>query len=109
MSWDISLEIDTGGVEPAEVVDIGNYTYNVMPMYAKVMGLRSLNSDLHGMLAGEAIPILRNGIAYMEDNPLIFQRMNPENGWGDYEGALEYLRKILKACVSNPKCTIRVS
>ena len=36
MSWDVYLTIDTG-IEEREVIDIGNYTYNVAPMYKKAI------------------------------------------------------------------------
>lgn len=34
---------------------------------------------------------------------------DPDNGWGDYKGALEYLEKLLTACKNHPRATIRVS
>jgi hypothetical protein len=35
--------------------------------------------------------------------------MNPANGWGDYDGALEYLRDLLIACAAHPKAEIHIS
>lgn len=107
MSYDVYLEIDTGGAEPAALGDSLNYTYNCGPMFRLALGRDGINS-LEGELAGTAIQTLRSGIAEMEDEPGKYKALNPENGWGSYEGALQFLRDILTACVRHPKATIRV-
>lgn len=91
-----------------EVADIGNYTYNVSKMYREAMNGNSL-SDFDGMKAGEAIELLRIGYADMVKNPEKYKLMNPENGWGNYEGAKKYLGRLLTACCDNPDATIDVS
>ena len=105
MSWSVHLNINTG-IEEREVVYIGNYTYNVAPMYAKAMGITP--SDLDGKKCSEVIPILRKGVLNMTENPRMYKVMNPPNGWGEYESALKFLEEIYKACVNNPKCKIEV-
>ena len=45
----------------------------------------------------------------MEADPETYRAMNPPNGWGDYEGALAYLRRLAEACATHSKCTINVS
>ena len=105
MSYDIDLVIDTG-VEERTVVTVGNYTSNVAGMWKKALGY-SLR-ELDNKKADSCIEDLRKAIANMEDNPKEYKEMNPPNGWGDYEGALNYLRKLLDACVKNPKCKIDI-
>ncbi|MCK4328297.1 hypothetical protein KAX02_00485 [candidate division WOR-3 bacterium] len=105
MSWSVYLTINTGA-EERKVVDIGNYTYNVSPMYMKAMGITI--SDLDGKKCSEVIPILRKGVLHMTENPRIHKAMNPPNGWGKYETALEFLEMIYKECINNPKCKIEV-
>ena len=107
MSYDISLRIDTGGETMATVEDIGNYTANVSGMWHKAMVEKSM-ADLDGMLAHDAIPYLQRGVISMILNPSEFRAMEPPNGWGDYSGALEYLRGLLDACSRHPRATIRV-
>jgi hypothetical protein len=110
MSYDIYLKIDTG-LEMTTVVDVGNMTGNLSRMWEQALkpyfedGLSSLD----GKAAGDCIPALRAAIANMEDNPDVYEPMNPKNGWGDYPAALRYLRDILQACIEHPKCTIQVS
>ena len=107
MSWDIELVIDTGGDSPACVDVVGNMTWNVSPMYYDALGDDGLR-QLDGMLSRDAITILKHAIKKMEDNPDHYRAMNPKNRWGNYEGALEFLRKLLNSCIKHPKTTIRI-
>jgi len=34
---------------------------------------------------------------------------NPPNGWGDYQGFLEFSQAVLVACEANPDATVNVS
>lgn len=104
MSYDVWLEIDTGGPEPATV---GNYTSNVAPMWAGALG-HSLR-DLHHQECSVALDRLRAAVRVMEAEPDRFRAMNPANGWGDYEGALGYLRDLAAACAAHPKARIAIS
>lgn len=104
MSWSVYLKkrkmMD-------DEIDVGNMTYNVSPMYGKAMGITI--SDLNGKKAEKVIPILIKGIKEMEDNPKIYKKMNPPNGWGDYETAIEFLQDILIACQENSDYKIEVT
>lgn len=113
---DATLEFDSGNDEillkqrkyaDVTVAEIGNYTYNVSNMYREAMGITL--SDLHGMSATEAIDILHKGVTNMNNDPEKYKAMNPPNGWGDYEGALQFLTKILNACIENPNAYIKVN
>ena len=105
MSWDIDLEIDTGNGY-TEVVNVGNYTWNVSPMYKEALGYTL--SELDNKKANEVIDELAEGHKKMIKKPQKYKKMNPDNGWGDYEGAKEYLHDIIIACAENPECIIRV-
>jgi len=109
MSWDIDLAIDTtGGNELTHVVDVGNMTWNVSPMYYEAFGENGIKG-LNGMLADEAILKVHDAIKYMEAEPDKFKAMNQPNGWGDYEGALAFLKKLLELICEHPKTTIRIT
>ena len=107
MSYDLYLEIDTGGDCFAIVAEIGNYTSNVSGMWFKALG-ESL-SHFDGRNAGESVPQLDKAIQIMRDLPDVYRAMNPDNDWGRYEGALGYLEKLRAGCAQHPKTTIRVS
>lgn len=107
MSYDIDLTIDTGGDYHASVEDVGNYTCNVSPMYRKAFGDEGINS-FNGLTGLEACERLKDGIHHMIINKEKYEKLNPENGWGDYHGALFYLQKLMLACLKHPKATIRI-
>lgn len=107
MSYDIYLEIDTGSDCMTTVVDVGNYTSNVSPMWFKALGERL--SAFDGRNAGESAPLLDLGIQAMRDGRAEYEAMNPDNGWGRYDGALGYLQTLRNRCAEHPKTTIRVS
>lgn len=37
-----------------------------------------------------------------------FERFNPENGWGDYDGLVSFVESYLQACMSYPDADVRV-
>lgn len=124
MSYDIWLEADLGGKERASLDhdDPGNITYNVDPMFALALGEpeAGVHSGADVVLhlkepalkrfidkpASEAVEPLRRAVERMEADPAPYQALNPENGWGDYEGALDYLKRFLAACERHPKAVI---
>ncbi len=105
MSFDVWLEIDTGGDEPAQVVDDLNMTSNVAPMW------RRAGADLaefDGRAAGDVLPMLQAAIAAMEADPETYRAMNPPNRWGDFDSCLSFLRRLRQEFTSHPKTTVRV-
>jgi hypothetical protein len=110
VSYDVTLSVDTGGKEPAYLTDVldENYTYNVSPMFYDALGEGGLNG-LHGMDAGEAAKKVQIAIALMTRDQAKYEAMNPSNGWGDYHGALRFLRAIGTACTENPKARVVIS
>lgn len=106
MSYDVCLTIDTGGENPANVSEYRCPTYNLDPMFRKALGFGL--RDLQDRLADDIIPDLRRAIAAMQDRPTEFKQLNPENGWGTYEGALSFFQAFLQDCLSHPKATVNI-
>lgn len=107
MSYDVYLEADTGG---PDLVDVwwANHTSNTSRMWSIALGDKSLR-DLDGHEAGVEVERLAAAVARMEAAPRFYRRFNPENGWGSYDTALDFLRELTDACRRHPKTTIRVS
>ena len=84
MSWD--ADFDCGW---------WNYTHNTNRM------IREIDPDwwdsLNGKTGREGSELLDRIIKGLEAEPERFQAMNPENGWGDYEGVLGVLRDMKRA------------
>lgn len=56
--------------------------------------------------AGQLINPLRKGVALLESDPKRFRKLNPSNGWGDYNGLVEFTRDYLKACEQYPSAEV---
>ena len=110
MSYNVYFEIDTGAGEVAEPRDGDrNYTRNVSPMWSAAIG-ENLGDLINRLPAArDLLPRVQRGVSAMETSPETYRAMNPDNGWGDYDGALAYLRWIADMCRTHPACTVRVS
>lgn len=66
--------------------------------------------DEHGMTkASQLIEPLQTGIAALRADPAKFKAFNPDNGWGSYEGLLEFAEEYLAACIEYPDADVRAS
>jgi hypothetical protein len=107
MSYDICLEIDTGGDEPAPVADCGNMTSNVAPVW------RHAGADLaefHGRRAGDCLGELGEALRRLKAAPRAYDHLVRGGGeWGTVESAIEYLTDLERQFRLHPNTTVRVS
>lgn len=105
--------------------EVGNMTSNIGAMYSRVLpgpydgggqydatgqsypcdGLPGLS----GLPVAVALPLLRTAIIDMKARRAELLYLEPENGWGSFDGALDYLRKIADACEQVPDGIVAVS
>lgn len=108
MSYDISLGVRVRD-RWYDVIEVGNCTSNVAPMWR----LGSPHTDglagMHGMTSEEAFPHLSQLAYEMKQNPDKYRALNPENDWGDYEGALRYVTDFGLYCENNPGLEVSVN
>lgn len=114
MSYDIYVQIDTGGAEPATVADVGNMTGNVAGIWdaaVRAAGFPGRFREIHGYKCGDVVEILERAVAWACDptNEAKLSAMEPANGWGSLDGAREYLQKTLTACKGHPKAVLYFS
>jgi hypothetical protein len=76
----------------------GSHTRNTGPMWTDVLGDTLANTIKNNPNLFELSAILLDGITKMKDNPEKYQAMNPPNGWGTYDSALDYLEQIYHMC-----------
>lgn len=105
MSLDVSLE----KVMPTSVYS-ANITHNLTAMAAEAGLYEALwrPEILLAMTAAELITHLAKGLARLESDPEHFRKLEPANGWGSYEGLVEFVRRYLAACKEHPDATVRV-
>ena len=108
----MSFRAETGGDrEDWPDIEDGwrNYTSNVSGMWHKALGGISLGTLLDPEPVAETlVEPLNRAIGEMMESPEVFRQMNPPNGWGDYEGALEFLVWIRDRCMMWPKARVHV-
>ena len=80
-----------------------NYTYNVSPMWYKIYPDAKNMVDIDGMTGEEAYKKLSYARKVLESQPKEFMALNPSNGWGSYDGFLDFINELIKACMDNPK------
>ena len=81
-----------------------NLTYNLSPML-KAAGMPAW-SDMIGMKAAEAGIIWDKVVIALVTHPDKYEPMNPTNGWGSREQAIEVLGALVTACRANPRAKI---
>jgi hypothetical protein len=59
--------------------------------------------------ARDLITPLRDGLAALQSDPERFKGFNPANGWGDYDGLLDFAASYLAACMKWPDAEVRTS
>lgn len=106
MSWDVYLYTKSGH---GRVVECGNCTYNVAPMYEKAGIPNGSLNDLNGVSAKKMAEILTPAVQYMTTHSDEMLALSPSNGWGHYDGALFFLREILRLCLKYPRRIVGVS
>lgn len=109
MSLDIWLNLpacDHCGRDESGVYS-GNITYNLGPMWREA-GL-PYSDEIEGKTAGELVPALESGLVELEADPARFKTMNPSNGWGSYDGLVEFTKRIIAAAKTWPKAIVGCS
>lgn len=65
--------------------------------------------ELDISIAGQLIAPLCRGLALLESDPARFEKHNPSNGWGNYDGLVDFVREYLAACEKYPQAKVSVS
>lgn len=111
------------GVEPVQATIIDNdlFWYNIthnlnkMAMEVKLHTGHTLYEylwrpdELGLTIALPLIAPLKEGLAQLEFAPEHFKKFNPENGWGNYEGLVKFVKAYLSACEKHPQARIHIS
>jgi hypothetical protein len=106
------------GHEPLAVADVGetkevywaNITHNLNRM-ADAAGIYEAlwRPDEAGYAkAHQLIEPLTAGLERLRSQPATYRQYNPENGWGNYEGLVEFVEQYLAACIANPDADVGV-
>jgi hypothetical protein len=77
--------------------------------YHEAGGAYEIERSLPVVHARDLIRPLTDGLAKLRGNPETFKTLNPENGWGNYEGLVNFVADYLNACKEYPDAIVEVS
>lgn len=109
MSWDVSLEIDTGAGSYAEI-EIRNITYNnSCVMFPLGVGI----GDMIGKSAESLVPRMESAVCELKSNAAKYRQVYrdagmPEN-WGGVDDILQFLELLLQRCKEHPLMKLSAS
>ena len=111
MSLDVSLMV----TKPVAVYD-NNITHNLSKMASEVKLSNGLSlydvlwrPDEHELVfAKDIAELLDEGWNILLSQPERFEPLNPENGWGKYDGLCRFVYEYRNACWNEPDATIEV-
>ena len=106
----MSLDIYLMETSPHSVFAL-NITHNLTDM-AKEAGIYKhlWRPEASGIKkARQLIKPLSEALGLLESDPERFKKFNPDNGWGDYDGLVAFVRAYIDACIRFPKANIRIS
>ena len=78
-----------------------NYTYNVAKMWYAAKPNKGIRC-FYGMTGQDALAEQKDIRNYMEDNRGEMLVHEPSNGWGSYQGALDFVNKLIASSLANP-------
>jgi len=85
-----------------------NITHNVSPMWHKAGIYNELYNSDKSKIKG-ITGLLKMGLAKMKTDPEEYKKLNPPNGWGNYEHAIEFLEEVIKGCKEYPEAYVGIS
>lgn len=106
----MSLWVSLSAVTETEVFDY-NITHNLCEMADEAGIYKHLwrPEEIGITKAEELIEPLKKGLELLKSDPERFKKLNPDNGWGDYDGLVRFVEQYLKHCISWPDAVIHTS
>ena len=111
----MSLTVNLMVPQPVSVYD-NNITHNLSKMASEVKLSNGLSlydvlwrPDEHELeLAEDIAELLDEGWNILLSEPDRFKQLNPENGWGNYDGLCKFVYEYRNACWDEPNATVEV-
>lgn len=110
----MSLSVYMEAVRPTIVFE-RNITHNLSRMAREAGIFEAIwcPDEMAGVGFGEPVPVslivekLEAGLKDLKARPSHYREFNPENGWGNYDGFVEFVEEYLAGCKANPDAVVR--
>lgn len=93
MSWNLYL----GDESPVD-----GHTYNLTSMWVLSGMVSGATRELDGLTGREIATRAERAVRIAVTMAPAFEAINPQNGWGDYDGFLEVLIRLWRCAARNP-------
>jgi len=111
--WDAAFPGREPVIAVAEPVECysANITHNLGRMAGEAGIYKALwrPEEIGIDTAKQLINPLSAGLVLLKAKPDHFKQFNPENGWGTYEGLVNFVSEYLDACKAYPEASVSVS
>jgi hypothetical protein len=113
----MSLDVDLMVTQPVSVYE-ANITHNLGKMAEAVELSNGMTlyqvlwrpDEQEGLkFARDISELLDEGNNILLSDPEKFKKFNPENGWGSYDGLVNFVYRYRNACWETPDAELRVS
>lgn len=97
MSYNIGFYVKVEGCDAYVFLGSPEYdtpTYNLRPIFEKAMNWDYEQGKYYPL--NDVVEHVRHGIYELDTNKSVYKRLEPSNGWGSVEDALEVLTSILR-------------
>lgn len=98
-------ETETNEVYSANIT----HNLNTMAMAVGIYEYLWRPDEINITKAKELIEPLRQGLHNLKIEPERYKKLNPENGWGSYDGFVKFVSNYLDACYEYPDSDVGVS
>jgi hypothetical protein len=101
MSFGLDIYVDhpDGYTSGFEVVS--GHTYNLAPMWKRALHIDTTR-DLDGKACAEVKPLILPAIADILEHEDDYRKMEPDNGWGDFDGFWEIFTRFARMVYQHP-------
>lgn len=105
----MSLDVSLTDIVPTEVFT-RNITHNLTKM-ADAAGIYEYlwQPEEKGVyIASQLVEPLTKGLDKLLSDPDYFKTLNPQNGWGSYDGLVSFVDDYILHCKKHPNATVSV-
>lgn len=102
LSYDIWATVEPAPDRFSTYLDLGNMTSNVAPMWRVVCPVFDGLAGIHQRKGSDIAPTLTDALRAMYQGRRELEKLNPENGWGDFPNAFRYFARVTRAARDHP-------
>jgi hypothetical protein len=102
MSWTLYINTKDSDGAPTYLTPVDGMTYNLTPMWSKAIPFLDVTRDFDGKKCSDILEDLKIGLNDILDNSDEYRKLEPDNGWGDFDGFFTVYIHLIRDVAQNP-------